>query len=218
MKPFLLLPFIFLFLGLPAQDSDLPLQHDLYHFVDRIDILGYTEEVLHTELKPFGRDYLAHVLDRTFISEMGHRERGWYKQARLMLDDDYAADSMGSGLLTYFYRNGRDFYHVKEGSFKLFINPAFRFQLGTEQHQYDAEPSSQNLFTNSRGLVLRGSLFEKVGFYTEVYDNQIRHQRFVQNRYDDHKALFGETFIKLNNNRDIYDYFHVRGYFDLSAD
>lgn len=195
-----------------AQDNDLPLQHDLYHFIDRIDIRGYTEETLHTDTKPYSRAYLADVLKRSYISDMGHRERLWYDRARLLLDDGYAADSMGKGLLKYFYRNGRDLYHVNEGSFKLFVNPAFRFQLGTENHQYQQDPTNQQLFTNSRGVALRGSLFNKLGFYTEVYDNQIRHQQFVQNRFNDFRTVYGETTVKLNATNATYDYFHVNGY------
>ena len=213
MRRFFSLPFIFLLINhLFSQDSDLPLQHDLYHFIDRMDIRAYTEEAIHTEIKPLGRDYLAYVLDRTFVTEMGYRERLWYKKAYLQLNDAQMADSLGKGLLRYFYRNGRDLYHVKEGDFQLFVNPAFRFQLGLDRHQYDAAPTNQNLFTNSRGLVLRGSLFKKLGFYTEIYDNQIRQQQFVQNRYGDFRNLYGETAVKENVFTSIYDYFHSSGY------
>ncbi len=212
MKRLLPLPILFLLCSLSAQDSDLPLQHDLYHFVDRLDIRAYTEEVIHTDLKPFGRDYLAHVLDRSFVSEMSYTERLWYDRARFQLDDSYAADSLGKGIFRYFYRNGRDFYQVNEARFRLFVNPAFRFQLGAEQHQYTGEGLRQNLFTNSRGLVLRGTLFDKLGFYSEIYDNQLRHQQYVQNRYDDVRNLYGETSVKENVPQSIFDYFHSSAY------
>jgi hypothetical protein len=68
------------------------------------------------------------------------------------------------------------------------------------------------LFTNSRGAVIRGSAFGKVGFYTEVYDNQKRFPQFVRNRYEDFQNLYGETFVKLSADRSVYDYFHARGY------
>lgn len=205
---------IFMVFGgcLVGQDNDLPLQHDLYHFIDRIDIRGYTEEAVHTDFKPYGRDYLAYVLKRTFVSDMGHRERRWYDRARLLLDDTYAADSTGKGVAKYFYRNGRDLYHVQEGDFKLFVNPAFRAQLGREQHQYTGAPVSQSLYTNSRGAVIRGSLFKKLGFYTEVYDNQVFHPEFVRNRYKDFLNLFGEIAVKTPPAPNTFDYFHAKGY------
>jgi hypothetical protein len=84
--------------------------------------------------------------------------------------------------------------------------------LGTDQHTYQADPTTQRLFTNSRGAVIRGSLFKKVGFYTEVYDNQVRQSQFEQNRFTDFRYLYGETAFKVNSAQSTYDFFHANGY------
>ena len=72
------------------------------------------------------------------------------------------------------------------------------------------------MYINSRGLVVRGSLMQKVGFYTEVYDNVTRFPQFVYDKFTDEKVLYGESFVKTFGNENGLDYFSSRAYLTFS--
>lgn len=200
-----------------TQDSDLPLQHDVYHFVDRLDILGHIEEGVHTDVKPLGRAYLSKVFEDSYVSDLSYWEKQWFDRAELLVSDKRAEDSTGKGVLRYFYRNGRDLYSLKTPHLQLFINPVARFFGGLDRHSYDNQtPDNQVIASNSRGLVVRGSFYGKVGFYTEVYDNLLRVPRYMWEHYQDNRFLFGEGFVKGFNNNTALDFFHSRAYITVS--
>ena len=64
-------------LSVPAQDADLPAGHDLYHYLDRIDIRGYTDQVIDTDIKPYGRNRLSQLFGQVDESRLHPAERGW---------------------------------------------------------------------------------------------------------------------------------------------
>jgi hypothetical protein len=208
--------------GLPsiAQDNDLLLNHDLYHYIDRIDIRGYTGDVVHTDMKPYGRDYLADVLNRTETASMKKNERFWHDRVRVLVDDKWVDSLTNKGLWNFFYTNPRDLYQVQTEKFRLFVNPVMHFGLGTDIHTFDPA-GRQSLFTstNSRGVVVRGSFLDKIGFYTEVYDNVVLFPQFIINRYQETETLPGEAFIKEfkpDTRTNGLDFFSSRAYITFS--
>jgi len=212
----------FLFLSqVWGQDTDLLLNHDGYHYIDRLDIRGYTDDVVHTDIKPYGRLALKEVFDKVDTSRMGKNERKWNHHMRILLDDQYATEQQGKGLFKVFYKNKRDFYHYKGKALTVFVNPVLYTSWGQDFHNYNGDTENRRISYNTRGLVIRGSLFDKVGFYSEAYDNQSFFPQFVQNRYEETDALFGETFIKpfkpdTSKNTSGLDYFSSRAYITYS--
>ena len=40
-------------IGLVAQTADIPLNSEVYHLIDRIDIKGMADTTVHTDIKPY---------------------------------------------------------------------------------------------------------------------------------------------------------------------
>ncbi|MEM6264232.1 MAG: capsule assembly Wzi family protein [Bacteroidota bacterium] len=201
-----------------AQSQDILLNHDLYHYLDRVDIRGYTDSVVHTDIKPVSRAYVADVLRRADRSQMGVNERKWHQRMYKLVWDDLPDSTNRTGILGEFYRNGRDFYQLKGENFQLFANPALSIGGGFERHQFDSSgTTNQGLSLNSRGFVLRGMLYKKIGIYAEVHDNLARYPQFVIQRSDiqpnQRANLPGETFVKtFDRNPNALNFFHNRAY------
>jgi len=94
--------------------------------------------------------------------------------------------------------------HVKD--FDLAINPVLQFQLSKENN------NDETLFLNSRGVIVRGRIANKIGFYTYLTDNQERDPLYVQQWVNKYKAVPNEGYYKSFKTTG-YDYFDAHGYF-----
>lgn len=205
---------------LVAQDTDFLLNTDIYPYTDRIDVLGYTGQTIHTDVKPYGRKAVSLALRQADTAAMSVVERRWHARMALLADDSLAAVQQPYprlGQLKPVYANRRDLFAVRTPEFELYVNPAAQLALGAEQTD-----SLARLMTNSRGVTVRGSLYGKVGFYTEVYDNQLYLPRFATLRMDiksndQYQNMFGEVFVKKFKNRyGSADFFTSRAYITFS--
>ena len=117
-------------------------------------------------------------------------------------------------LLGYFYRKKSDFFSVKNNEFDLHINPVIYVGYGKDQ----ALPTS--LYTNTRGVEVRGSIGRKLGFYSYFSDNQVVYPKYIQdygNTYGLTAGGFapGQGVVKLFNGA--ADFIEARGYITLNA-
>jgi hypothetical protein len=217
MPRYILLTILFIGLRSWAQDTDILLNHDLYHYVDRLDVLGLTNQTLHTDVKPYGRQYLAEIMDSAKLQIQGPQFEKWHKLNNLLVDDSLAAGKTDRPILKYFYRNRRDLLHIEADGLQLFINPVLHTSAGLDRNDM-LDNSLENLpiYTNSRGVQVRGSLLGKIGFYTEAYDNYNRFHQFIYNRYVQSKRLYGEGFVKTFDSLNGLDYFSFRAYLTYS--
>ncbi|MEM6803370.1 MAG: capsule assembly Wzi family protein, partial [Bacteroidota bacterium] len=200
-------------LNLKSQDTDILLNHELYPYLDRLDIKGLTDTSLSSFLKPYGRDMIKGYFSRIDTNRLTGLEWRWHQQMRMLADDELAVQQKGKGLLKHFYKNKRDLYHYSGKDLTLFINPAIYALGGLDNHNFSTG-SFENLpvYFNSRGLVIRGSLMNKIGFYTEVYDNIARVPQFLFNRYEESQVLFGEGFVKRFGSENGLDFLSSRAY------
>ncbi|MEM1135959.1 MAG: hypothetical protein AAGI07_08970, partial [Bacteroidota bacterium] len=104
-----------------------------------------------------------------------------------------------------FFKKKSDLYHVQEKDFDLHVNPVLVFGGGVDNEL------DNTLFTNTRGLAIRGMIANKVSFYTFLTENQIRFPFYVQNETSKLGALPGEGFWK-SFSGDATDFFTARGY------
>jgi hypothetical protein len=108
-----------------------------------------------------------------------------------------------------FFRHRASFFSVNQPDFKLIVNPVLAFDLGQ-----DIETSSQ-VFRNTRGLELRGSIGNKVGFYTFISENQFRYPSFYNEWIDQYSVIPGAGFKKKFGSG-ARDFFVSRGYITAS--
>ena len=108
-----------------------------------------------------------------------------------------------------FYRTPANLYEVHVKDFDLVINPMIRFTLAKESD------NDENLFTNSRGVGIRGRIANKIGFAASIVDNQERAPKFVQQWEDSLDAVPGHGYYKDFKGTG-FDYFDARGYFTFN--
>jgi len=204
-----------------AQSADLPLNHRLYHYVDRVDIQGLTGQTVHTDTKPYSRNSIAKVLSQTSTENMDPTDKAWHQLNLFSGSDSVALQTLQKGHLKHFYTNRRDLFSLKREGFELYVNPTLYLNAGIDQNTYTLDGSQQSVpnYRNTRGLRIRGSLFDKVGYYTEVSENQVKYPNFVREVYDEQGVLWGENFVKEFDQATGnvgYDYFNARGYVTYS--
>ncbi|MEO0472430.1 MAG: hypothetical protein AAF206_22595 [Bacteroidota bacterium] len=216
-KFFLLIFSVIASLSAIAQDTDIILQHDLYHLVDRIDIRGYTNRPVWTTVKPYGRDELTALFDEVELGQLSGNEKGWLGRMRLLVDDSLSGTDLQNGIAGLFYRNQRDLYHYQGDNLDLYINPTLRLAAGGER-TFDpaAARNPLPLYTNGRGMVIRGRFLKRIGFHTELADNQQGVSQFLYNRFLGNGLLAGENFIKTFGEENGLDYFTSRAYLTYS--
>ena len=201
-----------------AQDSDILLNHDGYHYIDRLDIRGYTNQMVHTDVKPYGRKYISSLFEAADTSKMRQNEKRWHNRMRLILDDEYAETVKEKGIIfKQLYKNKRDFYHYSDKNFRVYLNPIMDLSAGVEMQNYGGSYDRRLLSTNTRGVVIRGDFMRKIGFYTEVADNVMVPQTFIHKHYPVEGAFFGETFVKnFKSDPSKKDFFAYRAYLTYS--
>jgi hypothetical protein len=200
-----------------AQDADIPLNHDLYHYVDRLDIKGLTDTTVLTFFKPYGRHYLSALFERTDVNRMGGIESAWHSRMRVLADDQFASQETFQGLWGTFMTNHRDLYHLRKPGFELYLNPVVHFAGGMDFNDYpDAFRNQLPLSINTRGLSIRGSVMNKVGFFSEVTENLTRFPQFVYNQFLETDLLYGEGFVKTFGEESGLDYLGTRAYLTWS--
>jgi len=203
-----------------GQDTDILLNHDSYHYIDRMDIKGLTSDFIPTFHKPYNRNFLASLFEQADTTQLSPVERAWHNRIRLLVDDNYADSQQSTGLWNTFYTNGRDLYRATSSTdkFKLYVNPAFHVSLGADAHTFDVEErETLPLYYNVRGIAIRGTIFDKIGFYTDVTDNVIRIPAFMYQRFEATDRFAGETFVKrFTSVENGLDFFSTRAYLTFS--
>lgn len=180
-----------------AQNTDIPINHDLYHYVDRLDILGLVDTTVHTDQKPYGREQLEATFRQVDQSQLSLRQKEWYRLMRTQVDDGYALSLEREGLLPFVYSNYRDFASVNTPQLRLFANPILHTTAGVERLSDPGitEPWLPLIF-NTRGAVVRGTLFDRVGFHTELADNYNRVPYHIYQEWLATELIQGEAFVK----------------------
>lgn len=203
-----------------GQDADLPVQHEAYHFMDRLDIKGLTGETVHTDQKPYSRGAVSEIFAAVDTADLRQRDKEWLRLTRIAADDDYAETLEGKGVLKYLFRNGRDFFHYSNGKVRLYANVVGHLSGGMDHHNFTAGLTAVDVFNyrNSRGVQLRGSISDRLGFFTEITENQLKAPQFVRESYAELGVLYGQNFVKIFDAAPNtgFDYFGARGYVTYS--
>jgi hypothetical protein len=190
---------------LAAQSTDVPLNSTVYPMVDRLDVKG--KSGLFTTIKPISRSYISgnlqeideKTLDQTDLTFLKNETRG---------PSDSIAKS-GNGLWNQFFRYPPDFFAVHEEDFEMHVNPVIVFGGGKGSETNDL------VFENYRGLELRGTIDQKVSFYTLLTENQARYPQYVRNVTDSTLGVPYEGFWKQYQDTGV-DFLRARAYIDFN--
>lgn len=184
--------------------------------IERLEIKAQTDSVLNfSKTRPFSRRQIIPAINRQdslvqlskvdqynlYTANLGNLE--WALGSR----PEYASKKP---LWKHFFKTPATLYEVNQKDFFLSVNPVFQYYVGKEKD------NSQHIFLNTRGVVLRGRIADKIGFAAYVTDNQERTPLYVQQWEDERKAVPNHGFYK-DFKQTGYDYFDARGYITFSA-
>lgn len=198
-----------------SQAVNAPLNQDYYHLLERLEVSsGSFSDTFHSSMKPYNRKEIAQFLDSLETDNLNRRDKFNYNY--LKADSWEWADSAeyknNRGLLGHIYKTKPDFLNVHADDFDLHINPVLELSIGQESI------SDNRLYTNTRGIEVRGLINKKLGFYTFVGENQALFPNHVNTYISDFNAVPHEGFWKpYGDNREGVDFFTARGYISFQA-
>lgn len=197
---------------LKGQSSDIPLNSDYYHQVDRFEIRsGQLSSTFDTNIKPYNRQAIGSFLDSLSFVPASSVDR--FNLHYLVEDNrEYVQSekvSTRKPVLKYFYRHPRDFWSVQEQSFQLSVNPVLHFQIGKDG-------LNGLSYINTRGIQLEGSIDNKVGFYTYIGENQMQLPGYVDQYIRRTLTVPQEGFWKGYGSSGV-DFLTARGHISFNA-
>ncbi len=190
-----------------GQSTDLPLNGWLYPSIDRWDIKS--EVSFHSAVKPFSRKYLNELSsDFDFKQSPGDQDDLNY----LKKESPEYQDSVPTRdpLLKFFFRHPPDFVSYFDDDVDLHFNPVIYFGLGSDT-QLD-----EFTYVNTRGVELRGTIDDKISFYSLLTENQMRYPQYINHVIDSTLTVPYEGFWKRLSDEVGIDLLRARGYIDFN--
>lgn len=189
-----------------------PLGSNSMHLIDRIDIqYNKTYQHLHSTVKPYLREDIASLaVAYNKFDSLNQREQFNVNylcadnSEFVVLDDKskYYSSNLG-----FFYPEPATLYQF----FTVKVNPVIANSFGI------SSDSSNIRFVNTRGLELRGSIDNKVGFYLYATDNQAIFPGYISDRINKAPQVVpGEGVAKIFKEEG-FDYLSSHGYITFNA-
>jgi len=214
MRYFLAIIFLAITFSGFSQSVNAPLNEDYYHWVDRYEIKnGVINDNFHTSWRGYQRSEIARFVEE--LKSGDNLSRTDQFNIEYLLNDNWEwADSSNNvskkPFLKHFYRAKSDLYHVDEKDFNLHVNPVLYLGAGVETAADD------KTFINTRGVQVRGTIDEKLSFYSFIGENQVIFPEYVRNRIADNIVVPQEGFWKEFKGNGV-DFFTARGYISFNA-
>lgn len=200
-----------------AQSTNVPLNKDSYHLIDRLEILsGQMAPNHHSAVKPYTRKAVGQFTDSIQQQNLSPSRQDDFNFEYLRNDNwewvDSSTNVSKKPFLKYFYKNKSDFLYGadKEEAISFHISPVLYLSYGGESAQ------DEYTYINTRGLQLRGMIDKKVGFYAFMSENQARFPNYVQDFVQENRVVPGEGFWKSFGTNG-YDFFNATGYISFNA-
>jgi hypothetical protein len=190
-------------LSLFAQEPDILIDQRYNHIIDRMDIKNPSD---FTSSKPYNRKDIIKRNQDTINDPLN--------QPYLTIDNALFTNESDSSLskraiFKHFYKTKPDLYSYKSDDFTIAFNPIIDIRSGSKTLL------GERTFLSSRGAEIKGSINNKLGFYTLLSDNHGRFMDYISNRYTSTGAISGENFWKQYNTTG-YDFFSAKGYINFN--
>lgn len=159
-----------------AQQNDVPLQRDYYTDVERNASLLDARVI--SGLKPV----IASRADLTNV--LGHRvdsSKYYYWLTQKIFKESLVI--------------------VQDGEFRLTIDPLFQFEVGNDFGDVTAYTDTNNLYSNTRGFLIRGDLGQRLSFQTMFHETQAILPQYIFRYMWANGAVPGQGRLKVRNRR-----------------
>lgn len=186
---------------------------------DRFEIkTGKISPFVHTSQKLYARDQLVKMADSMSLPGAGLSRVDFFNLDFFQSDNpEFTHSQKGYNLHRkgIFYRKKAVLYESSGSDYYVYINPVLDLQAGRDMG------TEKNLYTNTRGIEIRGAISKKVGFYSLILENQLWAPTYLRNYIVSHGGVVpGAGFIKTfkpNQFNNAYDFFNSRAYITFSA-
>jgi hypothetical protein len=199
-----------------AQRLYTPVDANYKYLAERYEILsGSFQPRLQSSAQPLERKALAQMADSLLLSEDNWSRADKFNLTYLQIDNHEWSEGNAAEarrpIWKIFFEKKSDLYHYRDKDFELVIRPVLDVRLGREQGR------DQWLYTNTRGVELRGSIGRRVSFYSYVTDTQAELPGYVNERIARQGAMPGEGYFKQKPGETKVDFLTARGYltFDI---
>ena len=198
-----------------SQSTNVSLNPDYYHWIERYEIkAGRVAPELFTAVKPWQRKAVVEFLDSLRVKDSVFTSRSDRFNYEYITNDNWewsqaATSESKKPVLRHFYKKKSDLYHVDVPDFDLHVNPVFYFGSGTDNRL------NESIYTNTRGVEIRGMVDRKIGFYTFLTDNQAILPYYVHQQMELNPVVPHETYWKTFKTNGV-DFFQARAYIDFN--
>ena len=182
--------------------------------LERLEIKAQKDTVLNFSfIKPFNRKWWTRRLEAIQSDSIhvgGLTSIGKYNIERALLNNmewvTRNKENMQSkkSIFNTFYKTPANFIEVDQPDFYLSVNPVLQMYAGKDSEQ------DEMVFLNAKGIVARGLIAKRVGFYTYITDNQERGPLYVRQWNERQRAVQGAGFYKTFKTTGV-DYIDARG-------
>jgi hypothetical protein len=199
-----------------AQSNYAPLNEDYYHTIDRYEVkAGKIFPQIFTTIKPYKRSDIVSFVDTVKSQNLFESNADQFNYSYLASDSwewSRTADSdSGRPVLKHFYKKKSDLFHVDTDGLDLHINPVIYWGAGKDSRLDDL------LYTNTRGIEVRGMVDRKIGFYTYLTENQSVLPAYVRDQVIRDGVIPHEGFWKEYKDGQGVDFLQARGYINFNA-
>ena len=181
-----------------------------YNLIDRYEILGDSiNENIFSSIKPYRRDFVAKFASNIKpISAVDRFNKNY------LLNDNFLYSQFEDDLLIIkdsrkIFKTKNSFVLVNQNDFNMTLNPVLGFAGALDNE--DSIP----IYRNSRGIELRGSIGNEVGFYSYILENQVQNPYFIRSKIKETGFINGATLNKTIK-PDGRDFFNAIGYVTIS--
>jgi len=175
---------------LSGQSSLYPRNEKVLHLLDRYDIIYEIDHNFHSAVQQYYRRDIADIA--TQIQDDYGDPSTYY----LLNDNDEFRQKWNyystqrQGIFNTFYKTESTFWEVESDNFLIKINPVIHLSGGNTSR------GDNPVFQNTRGIDIRGSIDDRVYFYSSIFENQRRFLPHIENRISTTKAIPGNGFFK----------------------
>ena len=199
---------------LQAQSTFQPADPDLYHWIDRADMLTFgMNGKFHSAVRAIPRQEIVQLMDSLGKNSRLSRIDRFHIRFFREVNAEFAhVDSSGlrKPLAGLFFRRKADIISHHDSVFDVHANIAGHGAMGR------VSDNSERFLVNTRGVEVRGTIAGKVGFYTFMTDNQVILPDYVAGWTGKFGSLPHEGFWK-RTGKNGYDFFSARGYICFNA-
>ncbi|GIV39207.1 MAG: hypothetical protein KatS3mg033_1007 [Thermonema sp.] len=197
-----------------AQAPLYDLDEDYTHLLRRYELKGQHWDTLwhYTQLPANRQALLALLQDSSrFVSTADRFNRRYLQRDNWDQSDSLARlyeRKTDKSFWGHFYRQPAALYSARVPGFRLSVNPVLDFQAGKDSRL------NEWTYQNTRGVRLRGTIDDRLSFFTYLTDTQARYPLYVQQYVDATRALPHEGYFKDGDRPSptTYDFLSARGY------